>query len=181
VANRSYKHAAELDNRERRLIVLARFRQERRTLQDYADETGVSKTTAISDKKIFMERLHGDVDSEIHIYRQCQLAELNELRAQLKSPSIKDDRKIELALSILDREADLLGTWAPAKSITAHVDAAQLDPLYLDIRGVLQDLEEDDQQMALGLLREFAATKVKPITIDSKQLEAHNEADTKLS
>jgi hypothetical protein len=110
-----------------------------------------------------------------------QYIELQAMKGLCEDPKIRPDRKIELLLGILDREMRLLGTAAPTKSIQAHVSAGQLDPLYLDIRGVLQDLEEGDQQTALGLLREFAATKTKPITLDSKQLEGHNETDTYFS
>jgi len=56
-------------------------------------------------------------------HRATQLAHLADLREQLVNPAIKPDRKIELALSILDREIELLGTKAPSKSITATVNA----------------------------------------------------------
>ena len=54
-------------------------------------------------------------------YRQKQLAELEGLRAELKNDKIKPDRRIDLALSILDREIRLLGTEAPSKAIVGHV------------------------------------------------------------
>ena len=92
---------------------------------------------------------------------------LQELKMDLSDPKIKADRRIELALAILDREMKLLGTAAPTKSIQAHVSSAQLDPLYLDVRGVLQDLEEDDQEAGLELLREFARSRVKPLILDA--------------
>src|ERR1700692_2663156 len=41
--------------------------------------------------------------SEMDSYRSEQLIELSELKAQLVSPLIKPDRKIDLALSIIDR------------------------------------------------------------------------------
>ena len=122
MANRSYKHLAELDNRERRLIVLARFRQERRTLQAYADETGISKTTAINDKKIFMERLRGATDDEVQAYRTAQLEELDELRLVAHDQSISKKDRVTLILSILDREIDLVGSAAPSKSVHVQVD-----------------------------------------------------------
>jgi hypothetical protein len=131
---------------------------------------------------------YGAIAAKQYAEQQADKRELDELRITLGATNLSPEKKIALSLDILkqreslrDQEMKLTGSAAPTRSVTAHVDAAQLDPLYLDIRGVLQDLEEDDQQTALGLLREFAATKVKAITIDSKQLEAHNEADTKLS
>lgn len=54
-------------------------------------------------------------------YRHKQLAELESLRAELKNEKIKPDRRIDLALSILDREIRLLGTEAPSKAIVGHV------------------------------------------------------------
>jgi hypothetical protein len=92
---------------------------------------------------------------------------LQGLKVDLADPKIKADRRIELALSILDREMKLLGTAAPTKSIQAHVSSsAKLDPLYLAVRSVLQDLEDAEQQEGLELLRQFAKTKRKPMTID---------------
>jgi hypothetical protein len=70
-------------------------------------------------------------------------------------------------------EMDLCGTSAPSKSITAHI-GAQLDPLYLDVRAVLQDLEETDQLAGLELLREWAASKLRP-TIEAKTKELDGE------
>jgi len=54
-------------------------------------------------------------------FRQKQLALLSELSEQAKNPNIKPDRRIELLLSILDREIRLTGTEAPSKSIIGHV------------------------------------------------------------
>jgi hypothetical protein len=47
---------------------------------------------------------------------------LQELKRDLKSPSIKDGDKISLALSILDREMDLTGTRAPSKTQSTNVN-----------------------------------------------------------
>lgn len=75
-------------------------------------------------------------------------------------------------------EMDLLGTSAPTKSIQAHVSSAKLDPLYLAVRSVLQDLEEDDQLAGLELLRQFAKTKRKPMTIDLAAVPQLTDGDS---
>jgi hypothetical protein len=49
------------------------------------------------------------------------------VKAQLVNDKIKPEKKVELALAIIDREIDLLGTKAPAKSIQARIDA-EVDP-----------------------------------------------------
>lgn len=54
-------------------------------------------------------------------FREYQLNELWQLREQLSNPAIKPDRRIELALAILDRQIRLAGTEAASKSIVAHV------------------------------------------------------------
>jgi hypothetical protein len=105
---------------------------------------------------------------------------LQELKRDLKSPSIKDGDKISLALSILDREMRLVGTEAPSRSISQHI-SSQLDPLYLDIRSLLQDLEESVQQEGLEVLRAWAATKA-PTTIEAtRTLEDHAATSTDIS
>jgi hypothetical protein len=76
----------------------------------------------------------------------------------------------------------LPGMNAPTTSVSAHIHAnAQLDPLYLDIRGILQDLEEPVQQEGLEVLRAWAATKA-PTTLEAaRTLEAHGETNPDLS
>lgn len=59
---------------------------------------------------------------------------LQGLKADLANPKIKPDRRIELALSILDREMKLLGTAAPTRShsTSLNVNADVTAPLAFD-------------------------------------------------
>lgn len=109
-------------------------------------------------------------------YRQKQLEELESLRAELKNDKIKPDRRIDLALSILDREIRLLGTEAPSRSVNVHQSVGhQLDSLYLDIREALLDLDDVAKQEALQMMRNFALTRRKPVTITAQLME-NNDA-----
>jgi hypothetical protein len=54
-------------------------------------------------------------------HAERQFNELVALKSALTDPAISKDRRIVLALQILDREMDLLGTKAPSKSVTAHI------------------------------------------------------------
>lgn len=104
-------------------------------------------------------------------HRDRQLTELLELKGALENSAIKADRRIELALSILDREMKLLGTAAPTKHINANFSGPKLDALYLDVREILLDLEDAEKQAALALLKDFAAQHKKPDVYEHPMLQ----------
>ncbi len=121
-----------------------------------AEELGVHRNTVSYHK----QRI-GGIDSEsVQEYRAAQLIELSELKSQLVSPSISAVKKVELALAIIDREIDLLGTKAPTKSISARIDA-DVDPEQLigyrrfvaETRGLDQGAIESVYQYARRLSR----------------------------
>jgi hypothetical protein len=101
-------------------------------------------------------------------YRENQFARITAKWAEIESDASMSGAEKHAAWARWMRlEMDLLGTNAPSRSIQAHVSSsAQLDPLYLDVRSVLQSLEEADQQAGLELLRDFARSRVRPLTID---------------
>jgi hypothetical protein len=107
---------------------------ERRTLQWYADETGVSLRTANNDRDYFMAKAdEAVVDLAAKTrddYRAEEMLRYADLEASLLDPRIKPDRKIELALSIIRGRKDLLGLDEPSRSVSAHVnvDADIVDP-----------------------------------------------------
>ncbi len=110
-----------------------------------AEELGVHRNSVSYHKKALTS-----IDSDsVQEYRASQLIELSELKAQLVSPNIPPVKKVELALAIIDREIDLLGTKAPTKSIQARIDA-DVDPEQLighrrfvhETRGLDQDAIE---------------------------------------
>jgi hypothetical protein len=85
-----------------------------------AETLGVHRNTVS-----FHKRGLGELASDsVQEYRAAQLIELSELKAQLVSPAISAAKKVELALAIIDREIDLLGTKAPSRSISARIDAS---------------------------------------------------------
>ncbi len=135
--NYSRLYKAQMDDRERRLVILARYRAERRKLCDYAKEMGITVRTAQKDQKEYVRRLVQMSHDQIDFERQRVFHELGELKAELQvlraslaasvGMPIKD--RLQIALQIIDRdvvvmkrEAELLGLDAPSKSITAHID-----------------------------------------------------------
>ena len=88
-----------------------------------AEELGVHRNSVSYHKRA----LTTDMSDSVQEYRAAQLIELSELKAQLVSPNIPPVKKVELALAIIDREIDLLGTKAPSRSIQARI-AAEVDP-----------------------------------------------------
>jgi hypothetical protein len=130
-----------------------------KTVGETAESLGVHRNTVSYHK----QRL-GDVASEaVQEYRAAQLIELSELKAQLVSPAITPAKKVELALAIIDREIDLLGTKAPTKSISATFSATS-DPAYLDFKKSTAGL--DDGQLAE--VNRFAASLTRvPEPIDA--------------
>ena len=120
---------------------VARELSEGKGVAEAAETLGVHRNTVSYHK----QRL-GDIASEaVQEYRAAQLIELSELKAQLVSPAISAVKKVELALAIIDREIDLLGTKAPSKSISATFSASS-DPAYLDFKKATAGL--DAEQMA---------------------------------
>ena len=92
-------------------------------------------------------------------YRADQLLELAELKAQLMDNRIKPDRKVELALSIIDREIKLLGTAAPTKSIQAHISANDSQP-YMDFKRATAGLDDGQLEEVHAFAR--ALPRVEP-------------------
>src|ERR1700722_7040197 len=119
--NYSRLYKAQLDDRERRLQALARYRAEGRKLCDFAKEMGIDIRTAQRDQKEYVRRLTMNTNEEIGFERSRVLHELNDLKVDLHNPAIDADKKVALALAIIDREVDLLGLNAPTKSIHAHI------------------------------------------------------------
>jgi hypothetical protein len=120
VSNRSRTHRAELVKRQDRLPTWRRKQLERRTLQWYASETGISLRTANNDRDYFMAKAdEGVVDLAARTreeYRAEEMERYAELEVSLADPRIKPDRRIELALSIIRGRKDLLGLDEPSKT-----------------------------------------------------------------
>ena len=63
---------------------------------------------------------------------------------------------------------ELHGADEPSKSIVGHVSGPKLDSLYLDIRELLLDLDDEAKAEALLLMRDFAKQRKKPVVITAK-------------
>jgi len=124
----------------------------------------------------FHKRNLGMVEPEsVQQYRAAQIIELSELKAQLVSPAIPAVKKVELALAIIDREIDLLGTRSATKTISASFSASS-DPLYLDFKKATAGLDEEQ----MGEVLNFAASLPRePEPIDAtwfpKEEEKNND------
>lgn len=113
----------------------------------------------------------------IEIHQAEQYIWLQELKMQLSLPGIKNDRRIELALSILDREMKLLGTAEPSKSITAHVNAdgnGRFHRFVTAAAGLSDAQLEQVFQFALNIPREQLAMPAGPPPL---QLEEGNNEE----
>jgi hypothetical protein len=168
--NRSRKHRAELDARERRILAIPTFKAKGRTRKEYAAEFGISYKTAKSDWGLFLERqqavaqkmLEGSVGEE-YIWIQ----ELKDELTQVATP----ERRIELALAILDREMRLLGTAAPTRSVTAHVNTPdEVDPATLpEYRRWLYEtryMSAEQKEKAFQLIRASGLNAREAVTIE---------------
>ncbi len=116
---------------------VARELAEGKGVAEAAETLGVHRNTVSYHK----QRIGEIVSDGVQEYRAAQLIELSELKAQLVSPAISAVKKVELALAIIDREIDLLGTKAPTKSISATFSATS-DPAYLDFKKATAGLDE---------------------------------------
>jgi hypothetical protein len=127
-------HRAQLARRQERAPAWRRKQLERKTLQWYATETGISLRTANNDRDFFMAKAdEGVIDLAARTreeYRAEEMERYAALEVRLADPQIKPDRKIELALSIIRGRKDLLGLDEPSRSVSAHVnvDADIVDP-----------------------------------------------------
>jgi hypothetical protein len=98
------------------------------TVAEIAQQQGVHPKTITRDKQALMTTLRHTNAENVEAYRQEQLDELSLWRDTLSSSKIKDDRKVELALAILDRQIKLLGTAAPSKSMSLNLHGALVAP-----------------------------------------------------
>jgi len=123
--NRSRKHRAELDARNHRAAAFWRFRQEGRTLQEYANEFGVSLRTANNDRDHFMEKAdEAVVDlctmSREELRHQIRM-ELEELKAE--AATVTDPgKRIYLKLQIVERKCKLYGLDEPTRTQSTNVN-----------------------------------------------------------
>src|SRR5579872_3882199 len=85
------------------------------THDELSQKLGVSAATVKRDLACLYDALKERSGNAVDDYREQQLAELSLLKSTLTDQSIKADRKVELALSIIDREMRLMGTEAPKR------------------------------------------------------------------
>jgi hypothetical protein len=169
--NRSRLYKAQCDDRERRLVALAKYRAERRKLCDYAKDMGINIRTAQKDQREYVRRLTMTTDVEISIERQRVMEELNALKVDLLNPKIDPDKKVGLALAIIDREVDLLGLNAPTRSESKNLNVnlteaplalAFYDRMSFEWRGVPVERWEDAFLALRTVLQQFKPAQ-KPL------------------
>jgi DNA-binding CsgD family transcriptional regulator len=132
----------------------------------------VSRNTITVDRLAIMEQATSDTKLEMHLYRQDQLARIQEKWDEIESDETMTGAEKHLAWSRwMKLEMDLRGTAAPSKSIVGHINGPQLDALYLNIRQELLDLDDVAKQDALLLIREFAKSRKKPVIVDAMPLQ----------
>jgi hypothetical protein len=155
--------------RDRRRVDVAQDLADGVNVTDSAKNIGVSRETIYKDRKAIVGRFQSQADETVQEYRAAQLIELSELKAQLVSPAISAVKKVELALAIIDREIDLLGTKAATKTITANINA-DVDPEQLvgyrrfvyETRGLDRDSIESVYQFARHLSRPATVEHAPP-------------------
>jgi hypothetical protein len=109
--------------------------------------------------------------SEFQRWQAEHIAELQELRAKLEDPLIRPAEKVALMLAIIREDSKIKGTAAPSKSVHANVSGPQLDALYLDIRDVLLDADEQTRQEVLEDARAKVKSRRKPVVVDGMPLQ----------
>jgi hypothetical protein len=103
----------------------------------------------------------------MQLYRDDQLARITEKWREIDLDPTMSGAEKHLAWSRwMKLEMDLRGTAAPSKSIVGHVSGPQLDALYLDIREVLLDADEETRQEVLDHARELVKSRRKPVVVD---------------
>lgn len=132
-----------------------------------AEALQVSRNTIREDRRQNLDLVRDETGVEVEEYREEVLDELAELQLDLKNPVIKPDRKIELALSILDRITELKIPPFTKKAIVGHQSLGQLNALGLECQVILQDLGTSDQDQAVAMLKEFAKSRKKPVVVDA--------------
>ena len=162
--NRARKAAAEARDAE----ILARPNL---TPAQIADETKIPLSTVYRRLAKLREQLREANEHDSLEWRKVQLEELQSLREVLSDSKLSAGRRIELTLSILDREVKLVGSAAQSKAVVAHFSGPKLDALYLDIRAILMDLPREDQDQGLEHLRAWAKNRKKPVTVAAMVLE----------
>ena len=165
--NLSRLYKAQRDDRERRLVALARYRAERRTLRQYAEDMGISARCAVNDQKEYIRRLVQMSNDVISAERERVLNELTALKANLRNPAIDADKKVSLALAIIDREVGIIGLNAPTK-VSAEITAPQLDPVVLELKTIIFDLPAEQRQALVSRMREEAKRLRPAVTLDAE-------------
>lgn len=147
--------------------VLTEHVQQGRELQEIAGETGYSRRQ--------LSRMKAEHMTEIIKTTELTQAELkakHRQRIQNLTDEVERHRKAgeALPLACIAEMRALLALEMkydePVLSIAAHVSGPQLDALYLDIREVLLDADEETRQEVLDHARELVKSRRKAIVVD---------------
>jgi hypothetical protein len=156
-------------DRERRLVVLARYLSEQKPLTMYAEEMGISYKTAKRDHQIMKEKLEIEAKDAIVDYKENQLVRISKKWDEIESSqTMSDAEKHQAWARWMKLEMDLRGTAAPQKHLVGMAIPIRLGE---ELRAVVSQLDEDQvQQLVLhaqGILNgeiEGGEPKAIPIT-----------------
>jgi hypothetical protein len=128
----------------------------------------VDRDTIAEDRKAIMSLVNNETQTEMQLYRDDQLARITEKWREIDLDPTMSGAEKHLAWSRwMKLEMDLRGTAAPSKSIVGHVNGPQLDGLYLEIREVLLDADDETRQEVLDRARELVKARRKPVVVDA--------------
>jgi AcrR family transcriptional regulator len=92
-----------------------------------AAETGIPRPTVYAHLQKIRKTLREATQQDALAWRKAQLEELAAMRDVLSDAKLSPGRKVELMLSVLDREIKLTGSAAESKAVIAHVTTSD-DP-----------------------------------------------------
>jgi hypothetical protein len=167
--------ANRVDTAKRRNLV-AKTLAEGKGLKTIASETGLSYNRVRKDVKKIMSDITKPGLTELEVWRQEHISELQDLKDdlyKLKEKYPADLKIYDRLLAAFETDVRLKGTAAPSKSHSLNLNLAgpQLDSLYLDIRRLLLDADEETRQLALESVSSIVKANKKTIVIDAMPLK----------
>ena len=157
-----------------RLGLVARRMAEGKGLKTTAAETGLSYNRVRKDVKKIMKDITKPGFTELEVWRQEHISELQDLKDdlyKLKEKYPEDLRVFDRLLDTIAEDRKLKGTDAPSKNVSLNLQGPQLDPLYLDIRRLLLDADEPTRDIALEAVRRVVEVHRKPVVVDAMPMK----------
>lgn len=135
-----------------------------------AELLGISRTTFWRDLQTIEARYVEGSQEDVAAFKKSQYEALIRIESATAEGSIEPEVANAL-VRVRDSVARLLGLNAPIKSVHATINGPQLDALYLDIREVLLDADEQTRQEVLDDARAKVKSRRKPVVVDGMPLQ----------